>query len=127
MEARPGLLRRLWWALILRCPGCRHAPIFAHGYDMFDRCPNCDLLLNREPGYFVGGMEINVAVTCLVSFGIYFAASGPGALPHIWSVALACGAAVVFPLAFLRHARSLWICLDRSFDPHDHWWEPRDQ
>ena len=120
-----GFWTRLWWALILRCPNCRAAPIFASGWTLHERCPNCDLLLDREPGYFVGGMEINVFVTCAVAIAVFFAADRMTALSHAWRVTLACATGALFPLLFYRHARSLWIGLDRYFDPHDHWWEPR--
>lgn len=113
----PGLTRRLWLALLLRCPRCREAPIFERGFDMFDRCPNCDLCLNREPGYYVGGMEVNAMVTTALAIVV-------GILTD--SIGAACALAVLFPVAFYRHARSFWICMDRFFDPQDHWWEPRE-
>ncbi len=94
---------------------------------MFDKCPNCDLLLNREPGYYVGSMEVNVAVTFTVAMGTYFLLAAVTSWPHVWTVTLACAIGGIFPILFYRHARSLWICLDRIFDPHDHWWEPRDR
>jgi hypothetical protein len=122
----PGLARRLWRALILRCPRCRHGPIFDRGFDVFDVCPNCDLRLNREPGYYVGGMEINAGVTCLVAIGLGVLASEAGGWSGPWAIGMAGAVAVGFPFLFYRHARSLWICIDRALDPDDHWWEPPD-
>lgn len=118
-----GFWERLWWAMALRCPKCRAVSIFESGWRMHERCPNCDLRLNREPGYFVGGMEINVFVTCAAAIGVFFGAGSVTALSHGWLVTLACATGALFPLAFYRHARSLWISLDRFFDPTDHWWE----
>jgi hypothetical protein len=84
---------------------------------MHDRCPNCGLRFNREPGYFLGAMYISyaLALVIIVAFGaVLWALTG-------WRVdKIAIWAVVLFlpfaPMLTLL-SRVLWIYLDQTFDP----------
>ena len=54
-----GLLR-------LRCPRCREGRLFRTTFEMNDPCPACGLMLQREPGYFLGAMYFSYFMTTLV-------------------------------------------------------------
>jgi Protein of unknown function (DUF983) len=84
---------------------------------MHDRCPNCGLRFNREPGYFLGAMYISyaLALVIIVAFGaLLWALTG-------WRVdKIAIWAVVLFlpfaPMLTLL-SRVLWIYLDQTLDP----------
>jgi hypothetical protein len=84
---------------------------------MYPDCLSCDLRFEREEGYFVGAIYVNYAATALTTIAGYFA------LDHILGLSVAPQLilwgtfAVVFPLFFFRHSRSLWLSLDYLLDP----------
>ena len=84
---------------------------------MHDRCPNCGLLFNREPGYFLGAMYIayGLALGFIAAVGAaLWALTG-------WHVDRIAICAVLLFLPFVPMltllARVLWIYLDQKIDP----------
>ncbi|MGA7931438.1 MAG: DUF983 domain-containing protein [Candidatus Sulfotelmatobacter sp.] len=54
-----------------RCPRCRLGNIFRYSIfrgfpKMHERCPVCDLKLEREPGYFLGAMYVSYALALVM-------------------------------------------------------------
>ena len=104
------------------CPRCRAARMFRKSIwagfpKMWERCPNCGLRFNREPGYFLGAMYISygLALFTIVGLGLLLWAATPWSLQKItlWAVLL------FLPLAptLTLFSRVLWIYLDRTIDP----------
>lgn len=113
--------RRAWQVfgrgLRLRCPRCGAAPLFDGWLRMHARCGACDLVFEREPGYFVGAIYLNYGATVLIAIAGYFALDawlglGTHAQLVVWSLF-----AVVFPLWFFRYSKGLWLSLDHLVDP----------
>lgn len=105
-----------------RCPRCRlgrmfHDSIFRGWPKMHLRCPVCDLLLDREPGYFLGAMYISYAV----GMGVVAVLSVVVWAVTAWGLIKDVIAAVVLflPLApaITLFSRVLWIYLDQTVDP----------
>lgn len=125
MDAVP--MRRSAWLtckdiLGQRCPRCRLGRMFHHSIfrgwpKMHLRCPVCDLLFNREPGYFLGAMYISYAV----GLGIVAVLSVLVWAVTAWGLIKDVIAAVVLflPLApaITLFSRVLWIYLDQTVDP----------
>jgi uncharacterized protein (DUF983 family) len=104
-------------ALKLRCPECGEAPIYETVITVRHHCPNCGLIFKREQGYFIGAVYFNVIVTESLLFGalmISFVVAPSTDLP-VYKILL--GLAVILPVLFFRHSRSLWLCFDHFFDP----------
>ena len=84
---------------------------------MYERCPNCGLKFEREPGYFLGAMYISygLALMTIVVFALLLWASTPWSLQKItvWAIILFLPLAPVLTL----FSRVLWIYLDRTIDP----------
>ena len=84
---------------------------------MHDRCPNCGLHYNREPGYFLGAMYIGYGLALAEIFVLSVAlwALTRWRLDKVvfWATVLFLPFAPV--LTFL--ARVLWIYLDQTVDP----------
>ena len=106
------------------CPRCRSGRIFRSTVywglpKMNDRCPDCGLHLNREPGYFLGAMYISyaLALAVIVAFGIILWALTRWRVDKvaIWAIVLFLPFAPM--LTFL--SRVLWIYLDQTLDPDD--------
>ena len=79
---------------------------------MHERCAACALRFEREPGYFVGAIYINYAVTAAVALGGVLVLDAVVGLTLAQELTLAVGLAVLVPVLFFRYARSLWLALD---------------
>ncbi|HEX7127266.1 MAG TPA: DUF983 domain-containing protein [Thermodesulfobacteriota bacterium] len=98
--------RVMWLVLRLRCPACGLGPLSDGPFRMRARCSACHVAFERLPGEFTGGMGLNSLVTCsgIAALSIWV---GVARVPYgLWLVALF---AAVFPIAFYRHSRALWI------------------
>lgn len=105
-----------------RCPRCRIGGIFRHSIfrgfpKMFERCPVCDLLFEREPGYFLGAMYISFGVglgVIAVIAVVVWTLTGWG-----FTKATLSGVILFLPLApaITLFSRVLWIYLDQAVDP----------
>jgi hypothetical protein len=84
---------------------------------MHDRCPNCGLKFEREPGYFLGAMYFSYILSIPPALAIVLL---------LWRLTgwrfemVMLGAFFVY-LPFVpvvsRYARVLWMYVDRHFDP----------
>ena len=80
-------------------------------------CSFCDLVFQREQGYFIGAIYVNVIATESLIFFAYLASLVviPAADTSVYTVLFAM--ALVLPILFYRHARSLWLSFDYIIDP----------
>jgi uncharacterized protein (DUF983 family) len=119
---RPSLgraLRLVWRALRLRCPNCGRGRLLASWFRMRERCPVCQVWLEREEGYFVGAMALNIVIAEFLPFGsavlvLFLTWPFPPwqALQIAVPVAMAVTPIVLFPFS-----RMLWLALDWTFRP----------
>jgi uncharacterized protein (DUF983 family) len=110
-DGRP-FLKTLARGALLRCPVCGRARVFQSPFRVRHHCPACLALFQREEGFFVGAIMINVVTTeaavmaaaavCLLLLGD----SGTLLLTLLFGVAL------FFPVAFYHHSWSLWLAAD---------------
>ena len=98
-DGRP-FLKTLARGALLRCPVCGRAGVFQSPFRVRHHCPACLALFQREEGFFVGAIMINVVTT----EAAVMAAAGVCLL--LFAVAL------LFPLAFYHHSWSLWLAAD---------------
>src|SRR5215471_2955383 len=78
----------------LRCPACGAGRLYKSLLQMNESCPHCGLVFEREQGYFVGAIYVNVIVTLFLIVSAF-----------------------VVSLILFRHARSIWLSLDHFIDP----------
>ena len=105
------------YGLRLRCPRCGVGKLYAGPFRMFAHCPRCGLKYEREQGYFVGAIYINYAATIAIAVPGFFLLDIFAGLTINQQLGLWVPFAIVFPLAFFHHARSLWLVLDHFFNP----------
>lgn len=109
---RPDLLKTLARGLRLRCPVCGESNVFRAPFQVRHHCPACGALFQREEGFFVGAIMVNVVATegaVMLAFGLCLLTLGGGGtltLPALFAVAL------LFPVLFYHHAWSLWLAGD---------------
>ena len=88
-------------------------------FRMNTHCDYCDLVYEREQGYFVGAIYLNVIATeslLLGSLMIYTLIAG-NISQTILTVLIVL--AVILPLVFFHHSRSLWLCVDHILNPRE--------
>jgi len=103
--------------LRLRCPRCGRGALFRGAFTMYERCPACGLVFEREQGYFVGAIYVNYAATvgiAVVGFLLLdsYTDLSIGTEIVLWSVF-----GIAFPLFFFRYSRSLWLSIEYLFNP----------
>ena len=79
---------------------------------MHESCAVCELRFEREPGYFVGAIYINYAVTAAAALGSVFLLDVVVGLSLRQELMIGVGLGVLVPVVFFRYARSLWLALD---------------
>src|SRR3954447_5131647 len=104
------------------CPRCKRGrifrgPLWRSYLAMYERCPECGLKYEREPGYFLGAMYFSyllsippVLVLVLLVWRL---------TPWRFGLVLVAAFVAYLPVAPLvtRFARVLWLYMDRYFDP----------
>jgi uncharacterized protein (DUF983 family) len=101
----------------LKCPRCGVGALYRRPFSMHGTCPHCGLKLEREQGYFVGAIYINYAATVLIAVPGFFILDVFTSMTLHQQLALWVPFAVVFPLVFFHHSRSLWLALDHLLNP----------
>ena len=102
--------------LRLRCPACGQGSLFRSMFKMNDECEHCGMVFMREQGYFIGAIYVNVIVTESLIFLTYLIClllMPMGETMYAFLFALA----LIIPLIFNRHARSIWLSFDYIMDP----------
>ncbi|HEX8336341.1 MAG TPA: zinc ribbon domain-containing protein [Pyrinomonadaceae bacterium] len=96
----------------LRCPACGGPSVFQSPFRVRAGCPGCGTVFQREEGFFVGAIMLNVVTT----EGAVMTAAGLSLLLFpghdrllVW---LVFAAALLFPVAFYHHSWSLWLAGD---------------
>lgn len=92
---------------------------------MVERCPGCGLRFEREEGYWVGAMIVNIAVTEL-AFAVAFAGGLALFWPDVpwgWLTVVAVAVNAIVPVVFYPYSKTIWMGLDvllHRMDRQDH-------
>jgi uncharacterized protein (DUF983 family) len=112
-----GILSMLGHGLRLRCPRCGAGRLYRRPFKMNEQCANCALKFEREQGYFVGAIYINYAATIAIAVPGFFLLDALAKFTIDRQLTLWVPFAVLFPLLFFHHSRSLWLAFDHYFNP----------
>jgi uncharacterized protein (DUF983 family) len=104
----------LWRGVRRRCPRCGQGGLFRGYFTLVSRCPGCGLRFEREEGYWVGAMIVNIAVAELA---FVFVLAGGILLwwPDVpWGLLTIAAVAVnaVVPIVFYPWSKTIWMALD---------------
>jgi uncharacterized protein (DUF983 family) len=95
----------------LRCPRCGEERLFTGLFSMRKQCDHCMLVYEQEPGFFVGAIYINYAVTAVLAMAGFLLLGVYVEVTLRQELVLWITFAVVFPLWFFRYSRSLWLSI----------------
>lgn len=112
-------------AIRRRCPRCGEARAFVGWATLAERCPRCGFKFEREPGYWVGALIINMAVSLflfLVTIATVLAVTWPD-VPWDGLFVTTIGLMLVVPAAFYPWSKSMWMAIELSY----HRLEPAEQ
>jgi uncharacterized protein (DUF983 family) len=115
-NARP-IFRTLARGATLCCPVCGGARVFQTPFRVRQHCPACGALFQREEGFFVGAIMINVVTTeaaVMAAAGLWLLSSAGGGGDALLTLLFA--VALLFPVAFYHHAWSLWLAADHIIE-----------
>ncbi|MFN2524785.1 MAG: DUF983 domain-containing protein [Actinomycetota bacterium] len=110
-------MRRLIRALAGRCPLCGSKGIWRSFGQTVDRCPGCGYLYEREEGYWVGGLIVNIAFAMALFF-LLFVGGMLLTWPDVpWTVLLIVNLVGlgVGPILFYPLSKTIWVWLDATF------------
>ena len=112
-------------ALVRRCPRCGGGHIYRGWAALEEHCPTCGFRFEREPGYWVGALIINMAATLIMFFGtiaIGVALTWPDvAWDGLFVATIA--VALLVPVLFYPWSKSIWMATELSY----HKLEEREQ
>ncbi len=103
-----------------RCPYCGAAGIFRTWFELHKTCPGCGVEFNREEGYFLGAMAINLVVAEGITVGVVTAMMVFTTLALLPLEAAAMSLAVLLPILFYPYSRMFWMALNLQLDPPEH-------
>ncbi|GJM63565.1 DUF983 domain-containing protein [Persicobacter diffluens] len=100
-----------------KCPRCHEGDMFVHPLkklhkfsDMHEKCENCGLRFEVEPGFFFGAMYISYAVSVAIFIGVSLALNIFMTDPPLWLYLLVIGSLALLLLPFtFRYSRILFL------------------
>ncbi len=109
LDSRP-VFQTLGRGARLRCPACGRAHVFRAPFRVRPECAACGAVFQREEGFFVGAIMLNVVTTeaAVMAAAACCLLLSPGAT-QLWP---AFAVALLFPVAFYHHSWSLWLAAD---------------
>ena len=116
-EGFPGTPTLFWRGATLRCPRCGSGHLFRRYFTLQPDCPRCALHFEREEGYWVGALAVNIAFVFaifVVAFVVILVATVPE-VPVGPSLAVLVPVMVVGPILFYPFSKTLWMALDYGF------------
>lgn len=111
-KGRPKVFVTLARAARLRCPACGRSSVFKAPFRIRHHCPDCAALFQREAGFFVGAIMVNMVVTETAALAFYFAALQTVGFSEGLIFTVALPLAFVLPVLFYHHSWSLWLGFD---------------
>lgn len=84
---------------------------------MREACALCGLAFERAPGYFVGAIYVNYAVTTGIALAGYLVLWARTNITTAGQLALWMPFCALFPVWFFRYSRSLWLALEYFVNP----------
>jgi uncharacterized protein (DUF983 family) len=116
-EGFPGSATLLWRGATKHCPRCGAGHLFRHYFTMKPDCPGCGLHFEREEGYWVGALAVNIAFVFAIftiAFVLILAFTIPD-VPVVPILAVLVPVMVIGPVLFYPWSKTLWMFIDYGF------------
>jgi len=98
------------------CPYCGQVKVFKNWFSIERYCPACGVRFEREDGYFLVAMAVNLIVAEMVGMSAVIVLLLQRDMSLILQEALAITVAVGMPLLFYPFSRTFWMAIDLYFD-----------
>lgn len=115
----PGLVRMLLRGLRGRCPRCNDKRVFQGWGRMVPRCPTCGHVFEREEGYWVGAIIVNIALveTLFAAILVLTVLFTHPDVPWVGIAIAALATNLVLPIYFYPRSKTTWVALEIHFTP----------
>lgn len=113
---RKIIIRAAVRCIRLLCPECGRESIFRKQFNVKHHCDSCATLFQREDGFFMGSILVNVVVTEIVILVCYVALLLIG-IDASLIIKLLLVIAIVFPLIAYHHCWSFWLGFNHLVNP----------
>jgi uncharacterized protein (DUF983 family) len=100
----------------LRCPACGRLPVFVAPFKRRRSCPSCGAQFDREEGYFVGAIMINVVGTEVALLAAYLICLSTVGFGERLILTFFLPMGLILPVAFYHHSWSVWLSLNHWID-----------
>jgi uncharacterized protein (DUF983 family) len=120
--AAPASFKRMVMrALLRRCPRCGGKGWFRGWFHRLERCRSCGFKYERQVGFMLGAMTINIIVTfgCLAAVLVIGSIVTYPDVPVLPLVVLSIAIGVIVPLAFYPFSYTLWAAIELKMKPLD--------
>ncbi|HZR13814.1 MAG TPA: DUF983 domain-containing protein [Acidimicrobiia bacterium] len=117
VTVQPSRARTMWWGFTRRCPRCGSGHLFRRYFTLVPDCPRCGLHFERESGYFVGALAINMIVVGGV-FAAVFVALVAATVPNIPVaplLAVLVPLMLFAPILYYPFSKTVWMAVDRAY------------
>jgi uncharacterized protein (DUF983 family) len=123
MTNRHKFVHTLWRCATLRCPACGKSSIVESPFRIKHHCPSCGALFQREDGFFVGAILVNVVTTELIILATCFIGLLAVGADFQRLLYLLFTLALLFPVGFYHHSWSFWLSFDFLVESLPHYRE----
>ena len=106
-------------ALVLQCPRCGGRAWIVRWFRRLERCRTCGYLVQRQPGFSLGAITMNIIVTFFllaVVLAVGIVATYPD-LPVGPMTAIGLAVALVAPIVLFPVSQTTWAALDLAMHP----------
>jgi uncharacterized protein (DUF983 family) len=100
----------------LKCPACGGASVFERPFRRKLACDACGVTFEREEGYFVGAIAINLVATEVVILSVYLGSLALFGYDDRLILFVLLPLALLFPVAFYHFSWSAWLAFDNFFE-----------
>ena len=112
----PETRSRLHAILSRRCPRCLQGAVYSKIFKPNATCPQCGLVFEREPGYFLGSFYVSYGIGAAVGIPTVLVAIYLD-LPFLWLFPIVAIWVGFFGPLIVTYSRVLWYHLDQVVDP----------
>ena len=109
----------VWRAVRLRCPRCGGRAWIERWFHRLARCRTCGYKVERQSGFELGAITMNIAVTfgaLALTLAVAIVATYPD-LPPVPTLVATLAVALVVPIAMFPVSQTLWAAFDLAVHP----------
>jgi uncharacterized protein (DUF983 family) len=116
---RPGFFKPFIRGVFKRCPLCAEKDVWARWGQLKTECPRCHFHFERESGYWVGALIINIALAETLFFATFVPALIVSWPDVLWQplAAIAVVTQVIVPWWFYPRSKTAFLGFDLYFTP----------